>query len=57
MKRLIGLLMLLIAGLVFWIVNLRRQLHVARVRGDTYRDMSIRLDRKLFELQRSGGAS
>lgn len=32
---------------VFWIIDLQRRLQAARIRGDMYRDISIRLDRRL----------
>ncbi|MFV9507839.1 MAG: hypothetical protein AB4911_25095 [Oscillochloridaceae bacterium umkhey_bin13] len=33
-----------------YIVNLRRQLQAAQMRGDMYRDISARLDRRVAEL-------
>lgn len=49
MKKLILLMLLILAGAIVWIVDLRRQLHSARMRGDMYRDISARLDRRLAE--------
>ena len=37
-------------ALVAWIVMLQRRLRVARMRGDMYRDISARLDRRVVEL-------
>ena len=48
MKNLLTLGMLL--GLAIWIVVLRRQLTAANSRGDMYRDISARLDRRVAEL-------
>ncbi len=39
-----------VLGLVVWNVVLRRQLEAARMRGDMYRDISTRLDRRVAEL-------
>lgn len=33
-----------------WIIDLRRRLQAAQMRGDMYRDISARLDRRLAEL-------
>lgn len=44
---------LVLAGVVLWIVNLQRSLRAARMRGDMYRDIAARLDRRVAEL--SGG--
>jgi hypothetical protein len=41
---------LLLAGAAIWIVDLRRRLRAAEMRGDMYRDISARLDRRLAEL-------
>lgn len=57
MKKLVFVLVLLVVGLMIWVKDLRRQLQSARMRGDTYRDISMRLDRKLVEQQRSGVGS
>lgn len=53
MKKLVFVLVLLVVGLMIWVKDLRRQLQSARMRGDTYRDISMRLDRKLVEQQGS----
>ncbi len=37
-----------------WIVLLQRQLKTARMRGDMYRDISTRLDRRVVELTQPG---
>jgi hypothetical protein len=39
-----------VAGAAIWIVELRRRLRAALMRGDMYRDISARLDRRLAEL-------
>jgi hypothetical protein len=39
-----------LAGALIWIVELRRRLRAALMRGDMYRDISARLDRRLAEL-------
>ena len=39
-----------IIGMAVWIMSLQRRLHAARMRGDMYRDISARLDRKVVEL-------
>jgi len=39
-----------ISGMAVWIVSLQRRLEAARMRGDMYRDISARLDRKVVEL-------
>lgn len=57
MKKLVFVLVLLVVGLMIWVKDLRRQLQSARMRGDTYRDISMRLDRKLVEQQGSGVGS
>jgi hypothetical protein len=49
MKKLTVLLMVLLSGSVFWILDLRRRLQAAQIRGDMYRDISARLDRRLAE--------
>lgn len=38
------------AGAALYIVSLRRQLQAAQMRGDMYRDISARLDRRVAEL-------
>lgn len=40
----------IIGGLAAWIIVLRRQLKAAQMRGDMYRDISARLDRRITEL-------
>jgi hypothetical protein len=37
-----------------WIFELRRRLNAARMRGDMYRDISARLDRRVAELSGRG---
>lgn len=49
MNKTIFLLLALVAAAI-WIVTLRRQLEAARMRGDMYRDISVRLDRRMAEL-------
>ncbi len=49
MKKFI-ILAVLLAGTVFWIINLQRQLQAAQLRGDMYRDISARLDQRVAEL-------
>ena len=39
-----------IIGMAVWIVSLQRRLEAAQMRGDMYRDISTRLDRKVVEL-------
>jgi hypothetical protein len=39
-----------IIGMAIWIVSLQRRLQAARMRGDMYRDISARLDRRVVEL-------
>ena len=41
-------------ALSVWIVILQRRLHSAQMRGDMYRDISARLDRRVVELTRPG---
>jgi hypothetical protein len=53
MKKLMVLLVLLLAAAALWIMELRRRLHSALMRGDMYRDISVRLDRRLVEEQAS----
>lgn len=43
-------LALLLIGAAIWIVDLRRRLVAAQMRGDMYRDISARLDRRVAEL-------
>jgi hypothetical protein len=44
------LLLAAIVGAVAYILTLRRQLQAAQMRGDMYRDISARLDRRVAEL-------
>ncbi len=44
------LLVLALLAAAGWIVVLRRQLEAAQMRGDMYRDISVRLDRRIAEL-------
>lgn len=44
------LMVALCIGATLWIINLRRQLRAAQLRGDMYRDISARLDRRIAEL-------
>lgn len=37
-------------GMAVWIVIMRRRLEMAQMRGDMYRDISARLDRRIAEL-------
>jgi hypothetical protein len=41
-------------ALAAWIVTLQRRLQAARMRGDMYRDISTRLDRRVVELTQPG---
>jgi hypothetical protein len=43
-------LLLLLVGAAIWIMDLRRRLQAAQMRGDMYRDISARLDRRVAEL-------
>jgi hypothetical protein len=47
-------LIVAIAGLAAWAVSLQRRLQSARLRGDMYRDISVRLDRQIAELNTRG---
>ncbi len=49
MKKMLLILVLLLSGTVVWIVDLRRRLRSAQMRGDMYRDISVRLDRRLAD--------
>jgi hypothetical protein len=42
--------LIMVAGAAAWIVDLRRRLQAAQMRGDMYRDISARLDRRIAEL-------
>lgn len=50
MNKFAILLTLLLVSAVVWIMNLRRRLQAAQMRGDMYRDISTRLDRRVAEL-------
>ena len=39
-----------LAGMALWIISLQRRLHMARMRGDMYRDIAARLDRQVVDL-------
>ena len=39
-----------VAGMIAWIAALQRRLHAAQMRGDMYRDIAVRLDRQIVEL-------
>ncbi len=41
---------IVLAALVAWIIDLQRRLNFAQMRGDMYRDISARLDRRIAEL-------
>lgn len=43
-------LVVLLAAAVLYISVLRRQIQAAQMRGDMYRDISARLDRRVAEL-------
>jgi hypothetical protein len=42
--------LVLLAGASIWIIDLRRRLQAAEIRGNMYRDISARLDRRVTEL-------
>jgi hypothetical protein len=44
----------IIIALAAWIVMLQRRLQAAQMRGDMYRDISTRLDRRVVELTQPG---
>lgn len=50
MNKVTLVLALLLLGAVVWIMDLRRRLEAAQMRGDMYRDISTRLDRRVAEL-------
>ena len=52
MRKLIWLAVLIALGA--WVVILQRRLQAARMRGDMYRDISVRLDRRVVELTKPG---
>jgi hypothetical protein len=45
----------LLASAAIWIADLRRRLRAAEMRGDMYRDISARLDRRVAELTEKQG--
>lgn len=45
-----GLLLLALVAAAIYIFTLRRQVEAAQLRGDMYRDISARLDRRVAEL-------
>jgi hypothetical protein len=49
MKQLLFWLAVLVVAAI-WIADLHRRLQAAEMRGDMYRDISARLDRRLAEL-------
>ena len=52
MRKLIWLVVFV--ALAAWIVMLQRRLRAAQMRGDMYRDISARLDRRVVELTQPG---
>jgi hypothetical protein len=50
MMRLNLVLLALLAGAVVYVITLRRQLQAEQMRGNMYRDISARLDRRVAEL-------
>jgi hypothetical protein len=42
--------LILLASAAVWIVDLRRRLQASELRGNMYRDISARLDRRLAEM-------
>jgi hypothetical protein len=40
-----------VAGLTVWIIALQRRVQAAQMRGDMYRDIAVRLDRQIVEMQ------
>jgi preprotein translocase subunit YajC len=50
MMRINPLLLAILAGAMIYIITLRRQLQASQMRGDMYRDISARLDRRVAEL-------
>jgi hypothetical protein len=55
MKSLLVWIALLVSAAI-WIADLRRRLRAAEMRGDMYRDISARLDRRVAELTEKQGA-
>jgi hypothetical protein len=47
------ILLLTTIGATVYMLLLRRQLQAARLRGDMYREISVRLDRQVAELRQS----
>lgn len=45
-----------VAGLTAWVIALRQRLNAAQMRGDMYRDIAVRLDRQVVELQGQGSS-
>jgi type IV secretory pathway TrbD component len=39
-----------LGGMALWIIGLQRRLRAAQMRGDMYRDVAARLDRRVVEL-------
>lgn len=56
MKKLVFMLVVALTGAVIWNMELRRRLQAAQMRGDTYRDISARLDRQLNDDSSAGAA-
>jgi hypothetical protein len=52
MRKLIWLVVVI--ALAAWVALLQRRLQAARMRGDMYRDISTRLDRRVVELTQPG---
>lgn len=50
MNKVMLLFILMLVGAAVWIMDLRRRLQAAQMRGDMYRDISTRLDRRVAEL-------
>ncbi len=44
------LLLTLLSGVAVYVITLRRQLSAEQMRGNMYRDISARLDRRVAEL-------
>jgi hypothetical protein len=44
------LLLALLAGACIYVMTLRRQLQAEQMRGNMYRDISVRLDRRVADL-------
>jgi hypothetical protein len=52
MRRLLWIVLFI--GMAMWVFSLQRRLQAARMRGDMYRDISARLDRRVVELSGRG---